>query len=774
MSADALPSLLQGWPVCLALAEERLRQPDRSFSIEQAFDFTTLRATAHCRLRATARDLQVRVLDTGLDLIQLSLALEGELTIDQRVVPLAGGTWEIDTTFEVLEEGRTHHVVARLGDAGVGQRVDHPHIDSLDAAALGRGLARWLAGWPSAQQLRLFSFDVPRNAPIVLDRFKVTTAFPEASSVDASILLLLGNATAHGAEAQPVLDPHLLPQGETAVLWVDRAALAGTTGGAVAEEAERHLSQLQRSMKTDVPNVTPALQRWAASLVDNVQLPVPLSFTAMQMTKQAMLLSATPMSLAQLDRLTASDLTESGESLVAEKAQDLLTQCALYHLDDRFREKLLGQPKPDLQPEVLKAVRDQGTWLREYGRLLLARAIKTDPMGVEAPYHRLNLQAIERRLRALASSTTCQSVIDRLYPLAFCLVRPRLALYLEEAAQWAPQYREHLTSAAYADHIATLDNPAAQLHEDAAKLSLLEGQAKGATDLLPQLSTGLLHRIAALQWKEVLRQRTADFRERVQTVLQVLLRRLPEAALAGSAMQIGEGWMTALSNEARDDRSTPLQELAARHAASVPGLGNERGAGLLALAATAASLLVLLAQFPAAASLEGGALATESFAESLSTAFEKAWTQGVSIGTLVLNSLGPVIVSGIKFVRWTAEYVAARGKDVAKFFASSLGKAFSRVGALLCLVSCALSIVDLVKAAKEGNVGRIVVDAISAVVSVLGAVVFIVAPSGPLGVLLLGLGLLLMAISFLFPLKTERQKAADEFVDALVADGAGA
>ncbi len=494
------------------------------------------------------------------------------------------------------------------------------------------------------------------------------------------------------------------------------------------------------------------------------------------MSNRGMMLSATPMSEAQLDRLTASDLTESGGSLVAEKAQELLSQCALYHLDDRYREQLLGQPRPDLQPEVLKAVQGQGTWLQQFGRLQLARAIKLDPMGRDAPYDRLSLPAIERRLQALSRSLTCQTLVNRLYPLAFCLVRPRLALYLEDAAAWAERYRQHLQSAAYADHLATLDNPAAQLHEDVAKLSLLEGQAEGAIDLLPDLSNRLLHRIAALHWKEALRRRSADFRDRMELVLRALLRRVPEVALAGVAIpQVAQQWMSALQAEAEDDRPMPLPEVATRHAARTRALDRERGRAALSLAATAASLLVLLGQFPNVAVIEGGASALENFASNLSSEFEKAWTAGVPLGTLVLNSLGPVIVGSVKLVRKGVEALAAWGKDAAEFAATSLGKAFARIGAVLCLVSCALSIVDLVAAAKEGNVPRIVLDAVSAVVSVLAAVVFIVAPSGPLGFALMLIGLLLFAINFLFfPLKTERQNAAEAFTDALIADGAGA
>jgi hypothetical protein len=776
MSADSTGSFLHGWPVCLALAEERLHQPAFRLAVDHSFDFTTIHAARRCRLKASAHRLRVKVLDTGLDLIQLVLDLEGELTIGERVLTLGGATWEIDTTFDVRAAGPTHEVVARLHDPDLGQRVVHPDLDTLDIAVLGRGLARWLAALPAERDFRLFSFDVPRNAPMMLDRFKVTTAYPEASSVAASFLLLMGNQSAHGSEEQPVFDPHVLPQGETAVLWVDRKTLDRTAGTGAAEDAERHLSQLQRSMKTDVPRVTPALQAWVRSLVDKVRLLVPLDFIAMQMTEQAMMLSATPMSEAQLDRLTSSDLTESGGSLVAAKAQELLSQCALYHLDDNYRKQLLGQDKPDLQPEVLKAVRDQGTWLRQFGRLQLARAIKLDPMGHDAPYDRLGLPAIERRLQELSRSPTCKTIIDRLYPLAFCLVRPRLALYLEDAKTWAGRYRDHLQSDAYADHLATLDNPAAQLHEDAAKLSLLEGRAEGAIDLLPDVTNRLLHRIAALRWKEVLRQRSADFRDRVEILLQPLLRRLPEASMAGATVpRVAQHWMAALDAEAQDDRPMPLPDVATRHAPSIPGLDSERGRAVLSLAAIAASLLVLLAQFPDVAVLEGGSSGLERFAEGLASEFERAWTTTVPLRTLVLNSLGPLVVGNVKLLRKGVEALVAWGKDAAAFSATTLGKAFACVGAALCLVSCALSIVDLVAAAKERNVPRIVVDAVSASVSVLAAVVFIVAPSGPLGFALMMIGLLLFAVNFLFfPLKTQLQKTAEAFTDALVADGAGA
>ncbi len=774
MGSISSSSFLHAWPVCLALATERLRQPGFSITVEQDFDFTTLHGARHCRLRARALDLRVRVLDTGLDLVQLVLDLDGELKVDDRVLPLRGANWVIDTSFDVRADGGMHEVIASVHERGVGQRVVQPALDTLDLAALGRGLARWLAALPPDHAFRLFAFEVPRQAPVVLDRFKVTTACPEASSVDASLLLLMGSATAHGTEPQPVFDPHVLPQGETAVLWVDAATLERSAGAAAVAASRQQLSQLQRSLKIEVPHMTPTLRAWARSLVDQVSLPQPLDFVAMQMDERGLMLSATPMSVAQLDRLTAGDLTESGASLVGEKAQELLSKCALHHLDENYRRVLLGQGAPELPPEVLAAVKSQATWLRQYGRLQLARAIKLDPMGHDAPYNRLGLAAIERRLQALNRSPTCQDVVNRLYPLAFCLVRPRLALYLEDAKAWAGRYREHLLSAAYADHLATLDNPAAQLHEDAAKLSLLEGRAEGTVELLPDLASRLLHRIAALRWKDVLRQRRDDFHARLELMLQPLLRRLPQAA-GLTAPAVAQPWMAALCAEAEDERLTALPDLAARHAAGLPGLDNERGHATLALAATAAALLVLLAQFPDAATLEGGAAALERFASGLSSQFETAWTAGVPLGTVILNSLGPLVVTSVKLLRKGAEALVSWGKDAAKFAATSLGKAFACVGAVLCLVSCALSIADLVTALQEGNTPRVVVDAVSALISVLGAVACIVAPSGPIGFALMVIGLLLFAINFLFfPLKTEQQKVAEQFTATLVADGAGA
>jgi hypothetical protein len=302
MSGYPVVPSLHGWHACLALAEPRLAAPGFQLLLRHEFEYLKdpHAKPQHWKLEGRASGLSIEVLRDGWDLVTLRSSLDGTLTVDGKARRFTRATWEIESCFKVADKGRlSRGVVANLGDER-GTMSVRPSYACRDLdVQLEEAVGRWTCVHGRDTAVPLFGFDVRAGdrAGARFSRFLVTTAYPEASPGRACMLLLMGDETAPQAGPPPVFDPRLLPQGETAVLWITRATLERTHGMAVAEEAFSRLGALRRRMPVDLGCAGTALGAWTESIVEHVAVREGLRFSSMQTGDFGLLLSATRQSV---------------------------------------------------------------------------------------------------------------------------------------------------------------------------------------------------------------------------------------------------------------------------------------------------------------------------------------------------------------------------------------------------------------------------------------------------------------------------------------------
>ncbi len=754
---------LQGWQACLALAEARLARPDLQFDVRQSllleepddFDNATSAILHPVELDVRACGLAVEVLFEGHDLVKLRLQLNGFMTVGgNHVVKLKNVPWEIITALRVEGGDTAHRVRADLADPRRTERAGPVAGDPAAQVQLTLALRRWAGLHVQDHALTLFAFDTKaaRDVGTPITKFGVNSSFARVASVRSSLLLLMGTASSAGATA-PVIDPHVLPQGETAVLWVDRATLSRVLTPAVwrgspfAEAVARKFGQLLPTHLTDTGDT------WAHAVIEHVSVAEPLAYTNVHVGDTMVKFSATPLSLAELDAMTPDDLAVCKEGLVRQKTNQLFSDCVLYHLDDDVRGRLLNLPKPTIAPEVEALARPHADWLRDLGRLQVVLMAKRSAKGDMRPYSRLELEAVRRKRRSLCGTDRCRDLTNKLYPLAFCMARPRLALYREKAAVWLPRYLEHLSGEAYVERLLVLDDPVSQLHDDAAKLSLLDAEGSRTAAFVEQASVLLLKKLAERDWKTVVATKPEEFRHAFELVLEGLRDKHAAApadwlAGAGTSRDVAEHWCALLATGTAETAANTLKEHAKALGEAMRGIG-ARALESLAYAAEAAVIATLLAPTQAlAADSSVGNL--QPFIDGIAATFIHTLPEGPIAANWMVTATGAVLATA-KATRWVAQTAKKSAEAAAEFFKTPAGRSFARAGAVLSLLSLGYAVFEFIQDIKSNRVVDAVVDGVSAVLAAISTYLFLASPeSGLLGAALFVAGLVIGIFKYIW------------------------
>lgn len=785
MAGTTPAALMQTWQACLAVAADRLARPDFDIPVQQTYDVDDDGPTEHCSLQARASGLRIDVLDAGLDLLRLTMRLQGTLQVGSRTLPLADVGWSVVAPFRVAAEGRRREVFADLAQAGRIQNVDTPTWGRFDRARLELGLAAWADAHAAERPFRLFAFDIGlgEGAAAVFDEFQVLSADAPGSPLPASLMVLMRDRRGRAPAARAAVDPHVLPQGQTAVLWLSRALLDADDAN-LADLAERELTLRPRPMAADIPRVSARLQAWAQRLVDHVSLPGGLAFTSMQSAGPAVMLSATPMSLDEFESLSATDPTLGEGDLVAAQAQQLLAECAVYHLDEGWRQQLLQMQRPVLASEVQKIAEPHQAWLREFACLQLARSIKTSDRAQHHPFERLSLEKVETLLQQSVRSETCRRLVERLYPLAFCRVQPRLSLYMEDAARWLPAWCGHLVSEAYIERLAALPEPVQKLHADNGKLNLLDPTGAAAAELLPQTTGLLLTHMAQAHWAPLLHAR----QERFETALRAMLEQLHEHPPADGGAELlatledcgGANGLTGLLMKqllAASDRPqpAPLQQVAEGFSRTLQPL-RPASAAALAHACLGAVLIVFVTETQAAGALDAGAVALQASTDALAAQLALAAVSlGALIGGLAKSHIGTLVMLSLKGVRFVADKIYGWTHSALDIALGVGGKLLRQAGAVLSAAAAVLTVIDAYDDFKAGHAVAGVIDVMQTAVALLGVWALLSSASGPAAPILFVVGLVLTGIRLLVLYgRSPQEKASTEFTEELERLGAGA
>lgn len=791
------PVSLKNWQACLAVAQQRLANPSFRLDIQHVLDDLAGQSS----VKGSASGLTVSVMDTGLDLVRLDMSLACDLLFEGEEFHVTNGVLTIITSFQVVHHNGVHAVHADLADPELAVNVSASGLDESVEGVIAGVLDSWLKSGTQISPIRLFSFNTEAGqaAGAQLRSFRVTTAFSRFSHLYSSFLLLMRESSGNTEENELSIDPHILPQGQTAVLWVSHDLLEKTGGASLVQAAELELAFRPRAMQVDIPNVSEKLRCWAKTIIDNVSLPESLDFTSMQMSAAGLMLSATPLSLTELDEFTACDPSADRPALVQQKTKELFEDCLVFYMKGKYRAYLLQKEKPNLPKEVLQVTKARSAWFEKFARLQLAGAIRKSEAKSDDPFSKYSDEKIEALLKEMSLSDIYAEQSARLYSLAFCVVRPRISLYMENPEKWKPLYIEYLTSETYADVLMAAPDPLAKIHDDNAKLHVFDLTGNSAKETLPLTVAAFMKRLSDHKWQAFVNERPDNYRAVLKEMLAAMEqdagkplplaetsgpadRHDPEAVknalrTAGGAESMADSLMTLLSKIAHQEETVTLSDAVANSVRQ-----QDDPAGILkkclVFAASAAVLVLLLHEIRKdVAEHPDGSLQTRDILE-FSGGFSHALQKGMDIANLIKKKLGSLTVSSLKFVRWLGKTVidklAAIGKVTSrlvfnvKYIAALCGKVLSYAAA-------ALSIYDAINSFKGGRIGEGVVATLSAAVALLGVLSIELSWSGPLSWALLAVSVILALISiFGFRKVSDSEDAVNELTSELAADGVAA
>jgi hypothetical protein len=771
--------MLSGWQACLALGEERLARPNFKVSVKHEFNRPRPMDGVAQRwiLDARAEGLTVRILRDGRDLVKVTMRLCGSLAVGGAARDFRDVWWSVVVPFRVMRGPSLWQVVADLGSDNRVENVEGAF--GVDRDKLEMALAEWADSRARERDFVLFSFrnELVKAPDLRFRSFCVSTSFADVTTGPSSFLVLMSERDVPPTDAPPAVDPCVLPPGENAVFWIDRKTLERSGGMDAVREAESQMRT--RHLGVDIPKATLELSKWAKSVVKCVDLPSSLEFTSMELSEGALMLSATPLSLEELDGITASDLDRENRSLVRKRAEELFGDCLLYHLDERYRKNLLGVEAPKLCAEVEALARPHAVWLREFACLQLSLRMLGTPMAYEAPYTRLKKEAIEARIRKLCGAKGCKELLDRLYPLAFCLVRHRLSLYMDQPAKWLPVYRDYLLSDGYIEKLLELEDPVTRIHDDAAKMNLFDPAGTTSLSVLNQCIDALMDRYADRNWKEIYRQYPSEYRRVFERILDGFRKKAnpgPDDWIggAGGATAIAERWIPMLEAEAAGPGSASLRSIIKDFFASLR-LAADGAAGRLEVAAGGALMAVALAPSMALSEDPGNA-EIGSYADEIGDAFLESAALGAAIGAAI-SAVAIVKVSivaakmAVKASKLIVEKTAFAGKTASVVFNSASGICFRCLGSALSLLSCVFSLIDLANDWKKGDVFAAVLDGVSAALALVSFFLVACVPeSGPFGPIVLVCALIVGTIAMIWQnaKETDEEKAGKALVEEVL------
>jgi hypothetical protein len=796
MATHEPSGLLKNWQACLAVAQQRMADQSFGLEIHQSLESEF----GSFSLAGRASGLSVCVMDTGRDLVKLGMRLECTLEDEEKTVHVENGAWEIITSFQTIQDGGSHEVRPNLADPDLSVTFSAGGLDTEDEAAIETILNRWIAGRIASNPFLLFTFtaDTGHGAGARFTEFEVTTAYAKYSPEYSSFLLLMRESGGEAEENELVIDPHVLPQGQTAVLWVGHGLLEKAGGASLVRAAELELGFRPRPMGVDIPHVSEELRRWSGTIIDSVSLPGGLEFTSMQMSPPGLMLSATPLSLGELDAFTACDVTARPANPVQHKAEELFQDCVLFYMKERYRTHLLQKNRPVLPKEVREVTEPWSRWFEKFARLQLARAIRESDAKWDDPFSRFDDKKIDAMLRKMSLSDTYADLTGKLYALAFCLVHPRISLYMEDPDRWKPLYCSYLTSEAYADALMADKQPISKIHDDNAKLTVFDLSGTTSKETLPRTLAAFMGRVADCKWKPFVKERPDNYRAVLEDLLGAIAKEIDntlasgtatgesstsrEAVEAGRMKKAMEGaggvaalagaLTTILSDEARQDNDVPLADVISR-AAHKANDGPACLGSCLSFAASAAVRVVLLLEIRKDLSGDADETTRATYIREFTEGFVPLSTAGgTDIGKMLKDKLGRILVTSLKFATWLTKTVIAKIAGGVTCLVHSVKAIAGICGRALAYAAAALSIFDAVNDFKGGNIGAGVLDVMLAAVALLGVLSIALSWTGPLAWALTAVGVILALVRFLcFKDESESEKTAGELARELAADG---
>ena len=646
---------LGAWQACLALAQSRLSRPDFEAKVSQTVQVLSQEARLECSLKG----LGVEIQDAGLDLIRLQLGLSGVLSTGAREVAVEEGSCAVTTSFKVVKQGADNIVVANLQDPNLSVSFDAEDQPKDVQAAVTAAIELWIrdSGDDGTFELFRFNSSIGAASGASFGDFAVTTAFARFAPQHPSFLVLMREATGEPTAADLVFDPHILPNGQTAVLWVREDLIRKTGGDILVSAAERDLTFRPRAMNIELPHLTDAVHAWAQSIVGNVTLPEGLEFTSMEFGDAGLMLSATPLSVEELDALTARDLTQGPEDLVQPHAEALFGDCIFHHMKPSYRDDLLGVAKPELPKEVIEVSKPQAKFYRKLGRLQVAQAIAESDAMKHRPFKRIKGPRTQRAIKKLSATPEYASQSGQLYSLAFCTVRPRMSLYMEEAARWRDAYYDHITSPEYIEKLIESETPMESAHEAVSKLAVLDISGRTAVEAHKELIGAISLRIAETRWRTFVEE-TPD---QVEGALQSAIEQAHERATTRLAELSAKS--EPLTEDEEEEQKTAQGIIdAVSWTGSSLKLANSLLLALAATKATVESVPLLVAVDGAAAQAVATANAQQASAAQI---------QGIANALYVVASLAIsilFIMQAVNVFKTEGMNAAEKGKHYFDFF----------------------------------------------------------------------------------------------------------
>ena len=550
--------LLKGWDMVLSVSPQRLSRLDLDLEFNDQLNIFEKQVVVNGKLNC----MNVKILNMGNDMIQLNISMQGNIVYEGRHVAIDQTFLQIVTNYKTIKKQDCFIVVPEFGDMTSFQ-VMAPDLGKYNREILDFYFSHIFKFNTEDFILLQFNQQMKTGKGMVFESVQLTSTFAAYSPEYSSLALLLSREKNKHMNS---LDPHILPSGEESVLRVSNAFLREVLGEENFNSLKSQHSFCQKPMNAQIFNFNLQIQEYLKMIVDHITLPEQVfQFESVQVLENDTLFSATEKSINELKMVNAIDKT-TNENKVQKQAEEFFKQAILYYTKPSYRKVFYKMDKVNLPQEIIDFTQLNKEWYEKYARLQLMNCIIENNKGI-AKKLKVNDEKVKNQLKEMSKTNMMVMQMEKLYALSYCVIYPRIALYLEEKEKWGNIYKTYLESDEFIDKIIHSNNVNETYHEALCKLSIFSDENQ--SDISKTIGDKVIYKLANMHCKAIVKEYPEEFKECLNHALAEVEKKAQEEddevikgvlESAGGTTELFLGIMSELTRTAVQDGYNTIDE----------------------------------------------------------------------------------------------------------------------------------------------------------------------------------------------------------------------
>lgn len=763
-----MESIIKDWDIALSLSEKRLQRTNFQLPFQKSMKIDQMMVN----MNGSLQNLQIHIASHGLSMIELICDIKGQLQYQNKTISLNGGTCMISAPFHTVKKNQEWMVLPNFHDTAFRINIKADHLDISAKSILETHLKTENVLHEEEFYILKYKDSMMNQKAVKFQTLCVTSTYASYAPSLSSLVLLLNREK---KETIPVLDPHIMANGESACVRVSDLLLHDIHGEEILSYVKQKYEQRLKPMHAKIADIDQKIIDWMKSFVEEVQAGEEnIQFYGIQALEDEVLLSATKQGIDELDLFTAIDATNPDQNPVQDHCVKLLNDCILYYMNPLYRKYILNQELPTLPKEVLEISDSCKDMYKKLGRLQMAKQIRQGDGGSNVINSKEEI--LDKSIKSITKSADFINQSNLLYSLSYCVIHPRFSLYLEDKEKWMHEYANYLQSDQHVEKLSLHENAVQMIHEDMAKLSALDLKETLTKQVQETIFGKYLKLFAQRHWQDLIKTYPEEFKVALtQTIERYTTEEVAEDEKENQAIIVGiidhvgslatfvEALMTDLTKTAIMDGYVPLsgeltcfQQLWHDHPEFM-----KTGSMTLSLFVSISAIVVFSIKANDIKKIKD--LKGEQYTYAVSVAvvdcLNLLWASTMSI----YLSFALVTKLVVHFQASLAESLTSLLANIEEVFA----KFMNRAAAFLCFLSAAISIWDTVYDFQEGKTLVAVVDICNALVSILTGFAIAFSWNGVVIIALAIAGLIIGIIRLVLAVTDKKEKEKKKALNLL-------